>query len=386
MGWNSWNAFQVAVDEEKVRGAADALVASGMRAEGFRYVVVDAGWKDKLRDAQGHLQSSPQRFPSGMKALGDYLHARDLKFGIYTDAGAMDCVSGAPGSHGHEEQDAADFAAWGVDFVKEDWCNTEGVDAREAYTRMSKALAATGRQIVLSMCEWGDNQPWLWATGVADMWRTTGDDKDCWDCGRETAEKKGGYPRGWTLILDAQPALACYAGPGHWNDPDMLEVGLPGLSVEESRAQFSLWAVLAAPLMASNDPRAMTPEIRAILTNHEVIAVDQDAAGVEGTRIGAAGRLEVWRRPLADGSRAVVLFNRGRRAAKMRLSAAQGDLPQHEAWSAHNLWSGARTTMPAGKSFSAVVPAHGAVMLRVSNRAEGAARSAQSAAAAGADR
>lgn len=367
MGWNSWNAFQTAIDEKKIRGVADALVDSGMQAAGYRYVVVDAGWKAKDRDAQGRLQADPERFPSGMKALGDYLHGKGLLFGIYTDAGTKDCVSGAPGSHEHEMADAETFASWGVDYVKEDWCSSEGIDARDAYTRMSQALASTGRPIVFSLCEWGDHQPWMWASGVADLWRTTGDDKDCWDCGRETATKIGGYPRGWTLILDAQPALAQYAGPGHWNDPDMLEVGLPGLSEEESRAQFSLWAILAAPLMASNDLRSMSPQVRSIFANRDVIGVDQDLAGREGIRVGAAGKLEVWRKSLADGSRAVVLFNRSLKRARMHLSAVQAGLQADQPWRARDLWGGGTATMESGKSFASEVPAHGVVMLRVTS-------------------
>ena len=211
MGWNSWNAFETNVDEKLIRETADAMVSSGMKDAGYVYVVVDAGWKAKKRAIDGNLVADPERFPSGIKALADYVHEKGLKFGLYTDAGSEDCVSGAPGSLGFEETDAAQFAAWGVDFVKEDWCNSHGIDARQAYSKMSKAIVATGRPMIFSLCEWGDNQPWLWATSVGHMWRTTGDNKACWDCGRETAAKPGGYPRGWTLILDAQPALHSYS-------------------------------------------------------------------------------------------------------------------------------------------------------------------------------
>jgi len=216
--------------------------------------------------------------------------------------------------------DPRTFAEWGVDYIKEDWCNTQGVNAREAYTKMSWAIQATGRPMILSLCEWGDKRPWQWAGDVGNLWRTTGDGKDCWDCGAETAIKPGGYPRGWTWSLDAQVGLEKYAGPGRWNDPDLLLAGLPGLMVEKVRAQFSLWAILAVPLMASCDLRTMTPAIAEIPTNKEVIAIDQDALGRQGTRISNAGEHEVWVRKLRDGDRAVVLFNRGHEPATMSVS------------------------------------------------------------------
>ena len=291
------------------------------------------------------------------------MHSKGLKFGIYTDAGSADCVSDAPGSKGFEEKDAASFAEWGVDYVKEDWCNTEGVDARKAYAKMSRAIAATGRPMVFSMCEWGDNKPWDWAAGVANLWRTTGDSKDCWDCGRDTMNKPGGYPRGWTLILDAQKPLARFAGPGHWNDPDMLQVGRPGLTLEESRAHMSLWSILAAPLIATNDLRSMSPEIQRILTNPEVIAVDQDSAGKEGTLVRKDGNAEVWARPLAAGAQAIVLFNRSQRAKTIRVrwtDLGRGeterlmvrDICQHKDLGLHK------------NGYSARVAAHAVVMIR----------------------
>src|SRR5208283_1464296 len=274
MGWNSWNNFELDINEQLIRSTADAMVNNGMKDAGYQYVIVDAGWKSKERTPDGKLAADARKFPSGMKSLADYIHARGLKFGIYTDAGSEDCGGAGPGSSGHEAVDAVTFAEWGVDYVKEDWCKSDGLDAKIVYTKMSKALQSTGRPMVFSMCEWGDNQPWIWASEVANLWRTTGDNKNCWDCGRDTMNKPGGYPRGWTLILDAQPALQRYAGPGHWNDPDMLQVGRPGLSLEESRAHFSLWAILAAPLIAGNDLRNVSPEVAGILLNKEVIAVD----------------------------------------------------------------------------------------------------------------
>jgi len=364
MGWNSWATYALNINETLIRSMADAMVASGMKGAGYEYIIVDAGWKAKGRDAGGRLQADQDKFPSGMKALADYVHSQGLKFGLYTDAGSEDCVSNAPGSKNFEDKDASSFSEWGVDYVKEDWCNTGGMSAQEAYRKMSQAITATGRPMVFSMCEWGDNKPWAWAAPVANLWRTTGDSKDCWDCGRETMNKLGGYPRGWVLILDAQPPLAAYAGPGHWNDPDLLQIGHPGLTIEESRAQFSLWAILAAPLIATNDLRSMPPEIRAILANQEVIAVDQDSAGTEGTRVRISGNGEVWMRPLADGSRAVVLFNRSKSPLTVRLRWTDIGRKQTDELPLRDLWRHADIGVSKDGYF-ALVPAHGVVMIKI---------------------
>lgn len=364
MGWNSWNQFQLRIDENLMRAEADAMVASGMRDAGYQYIIVDAGWKAATRDEHGKLQGDPRKFPSGMKALADYIHSKGLKFGIYTDAGTGDCDSGAPGSGGHEAEDAATFASWGVDYIKEDWCNTRGLNAQDAYRKMSRAIAATGRAMVLSVCEWGDNKPWLWAGQFAQLWRTTGDNKDCWACGAVTKDKPGGYPRGWTLILESQLGLEQYAGPGHWNDPDMLEVGMGGLTAEESRAHFSLWAVLAAPLIAGVDLRTMSPAVRSILTNREVIAVDQDPLGHQGTRVWRDESAEVWARPLVDGGSAIVLFNTGHAAHSIGVRWKQIGRDGQDRLSVRDLWRHQDLGAFAG-GFAAVVPPHGVVMLRV---------------------
>ena len=364
IGWNSWIVFELNIDENLIRRTADALVATGMRDAGYQYIVVDAGWKANHRGPYGALLADAVKFPSGMKALAEYIHARGLKFGIYTDAGSEDCDSGAPGSLGHEEQDAATFAGWGVDFVKEDWCHTEGVNAREAYSKMSLAIAKTHRPMIFSMCEWGDNHPWLWAADVANMWRTTGDSKACWDCGRETKDKLGGYPRGWTLILDAQPPLKQYAGPGHWNDPDLLVVGIKGMSLEESRANFSLWSILAAPMFVGVDLRSMAPEVVDIFLNKEVIAVDQDAAGIEGDRVAKGGDQEIWVRPLENKDVAVALFNRGDRAARISVSWKEIGRKSNEELTVRDLWRHQDKGATRGE-YSALVPARGVVMLRI---------------------
>jgi len=364
MGWNSWNAFQLAIDEGKLRAAADFIADSGMKDVGYQYVVVDAGWKAKVRDAEGNLVADPTKFPSGMKSLADYVHARGLKLGIYTDVGSEDCVSGGPGSEGHEEIDARTFAQWGIDYVKEDWCHSEGLDAKTAYGKMSRAIQATGRAMVFSLCEWGDNHPWVWAASVGNLWRTTGDGKDCWDCGGKTAAKRGGYPRGWTRILDAQVGLEKFAGPGHWNDPDLLLVGLPGLTIGEARAHFSLWAILAAPLIVSCDLTKMAPGIADTLRNKEVIAIDQDSLGVQGTRVSPPGEHEVWVRHLFDGGKAVVLFNRGRRPAVISVSKLQLGLWNSRHLQAKDLWTGQDVT-EVRDGYSMRVPAHGAAMIRI---------------------
>jgi len=293
MGWNSWNAFAVKIDEKLIRETADALVASGMKAAGYTYVVIDDGWEAKERDSQGKLVPDPGRFAGGMKALGDYLHSKGLKFGIHNCAGTKTC-SGYPGGRGHEFQDARSYASWGVDYLKYDWCEHGTANAEETYRTMGSALVAARRPVVFSLCEWGNNKPWLWAKPIGHLWRTTGDVTDCYSC-------QGVYSMGWKIILDAQVDLEKYAGPDHWNDPDMLEVGNPGLSLAESRAQFSLWSMLAAPLMAGNDLRKMPTDLREILTNKDVIALDQDPLGEQGYRYMAQPGKEIWVKKLAKG-------------------------------------------------------------------------------------
>jgi alpha-galactosidase len=363
MGWNSWNAFQTKINEVLIRAMTDAIATNGLKEAGYNYLIVDAGWKASSRDEANHLMADPGRFPAGIKVLADYARTKGLKFGLYTDAGAQDCVAGTPGSKGFENLDAATFAEWGVDYLKEDWCHTEGMNAREAYTRMHEALLAAGRPMVFSVCEWGDNQPWEWASAIAHLWRTTGDIKDCWDCGGETKDKPGGYPRGWTLILDAQPSLQRFAGPGHWNDPDMLVVGLPGVSTEEARAHFSLWCILAAPLICGCDVEKMSRDETDILLNPEVIAVDQDSLGVQGKRVRKGGDTEVWTKPLRDGSHAAVLFNRGERQAAIAVSTADLGSSAGSLLQVRDLWK--RTDLGTfTNSFETSVPGRAAVMIR----------------------
>jgi alpha-galactosidase len=356
MGWNSWNKFGCDVSEKLIREAADALVASGMKDAGYQYVVIDDCWQVK-RDEKGRIVADPERFASGMKALADYVHGKGLKFGLYSDAGTGTCQK-RPGSKGHEEMDARTYAEWGVDYLKYDWCNTEGQDARDSYARMSRALRASGRPIVFSICEWGSTKPWLWAQGIGHLWRTTGDIQDCWDCGKSW----GGM--GIVHIIDLQAELFPYSGPGRWNDPDMLEVGNSGLSTAESRAHFSFWALFAAPLMAGNDLQRMSKETLEILTNREVIAVDQDPLGMQGRKVRDNGPQEVWMKPLADGSRAVILFNRGNEAGDIAVAWEEIGLAPAGRATVRDLWKKTDMGSFAG-SFKGMVEPHDVLMLSI---------------------
>ena len=355
MGWNSWNKFGCDVSETLIKSVADAMVSSGMRDAGYQYVIIDDCWQVS-RDAQGNIVADAKRFPSGIKTLADYVHAQDLKLGIYSDAGTQTCA-GRPGSQGHEYQDAAQYAAWGIDYLKYDWCKTGTENAQAAYGTMRAALDAAGRPIVFSLCEWGTSKPWLWAGQVGNLWRTTGDIIDCWDC------KRGGS-MGFLRILDLQDGLETYAGPGHWNDPDMLEVGNGGMSATEYRAHFSFWCLLAAPLIAGNDIRNMPPDIKEILMNKELIAVNQDPLGAEGRRVRKDASSEVWARQMKDGSRVVVLFNRGGEQAEISVRWEELGYPGHLQAAVRDLWMHKDLGKFAG-SFSAAVPEHGVITLRL---------------------
>ncbi|KAF1710959.1 alpha-galactosidase [Pseudoxanthomonas sacheonensis] len=355
MGWNSWNKFACNVDEKLIRRMADAMVSSGMRDVGYRYIVIDDCWHGE-RDSNGFIQADPKRFPSGMKALGDYIHAKGLKFGIYSDAGRKTC-GGRPGSQGYEFQDALQYARWGVDYLKYDWCNTGTRNAQEAYTLMADALRASGRDIVFSLCEWGGQKPWLWGRTVGNLWRTTGDIYDKWQ-GRHK------YMLGMLDIVDINEPLWPYAGPGHWNDPDMLEVGNGGMTETEYRTHFSLWAIMAAPLIAGNDLSRMDGATRRILLNREVIAVNQDALGAQGRRVAKNGDQEIWVKPLADGARAVLLFNRGERPAEIGVGWEQLGYPRHLSAHLRDLWTQQDLPAQVGR-YAAMVEPHAAVMLVV---------------------
>ena len=347
MGWNTWNKFGCDVNETLIEQTADAMVSSGMKDAGYRYLVIDDCWQ-VARDSAGTIVPDPQRFPNGIKAVAEYVHAKGLLFGIYTDAGTKTC-QGRPGTLDHEAQDARTYAAWGVDYVKEDWCNSRGLTAPVQYRKFHDALVATGRPIVLSICEWGSNQPWEWAAGIGHLWRTTGDIDDSW--GSMLAN------------LDASSAHQAVAGPGGWNDPDMLEIGNGGMTSGEYRAHLSLWAIVAAPLIAGNDLRTMTPETRDILTNREVLAVDQDSLGVEGWMVRqTTPGLQVWTKPLRGGGRAVVLLNRTGAEAAIGFDWTDVGLARAARARVRDLWAHADRGVRAG-SWSAQVPSHGVVMV-----------------------
>ncbi len=306
MGWNSWNRFACDVNEQVIRDAAEAMATNGMKDAGYQYINIDDCWQGE-RDAEGFIQADAKKFPSGIKALADYVHSKGLKLGIYSDAGDKTC-GGRPGSRGHEYQDALTYARWGIDYLKYDWCNVEGLKAEGAYSTMRDAIHAAGRPIVFSLCEWGQNKPWLWAKDVGYLWRTTGDITACFDC-----ELKHDTWSQWGVlqIIDMQKGLREYAGPGHWNDPDMLEVG-NGMSANEDRAHFSMWCMLAAPLISGNDLSHMPPAVSQILINKDVIAVDQDALGVEAFKYSAKGGVEIWFKPLAGGNWGMCVLNRNK--------------------------------------------------------------------------
>ena len=352
MGWNSWNLFAEKVDDKTVRTMADAMVSSGMRDAGYIYVNIDDTWEG-VRDASGVLATN-HKFPD-MKGLADYVHSKGLKIGIYSSPGPRTC-GGYPASYGHEEQDAKMFAAWGIDYLKYDWCSASTIykDAQlqPVYQKMGEALHATGRPIVYSLCEYGLGSVEKWAPQVdGNLWRTTGDIRDEWDSMMDN--------------IDKQVPTAPYAGPGHWNDPDMLEVGNGHMSDDEYRTHMSLWALTAAPLLAGNDIRTMTDTTRSILLNKEVIAIDQDPLGKQASPV-KAGKLETWIKPLKDGSVAVGVVNLDAASATAAIKAS--DLPvKGTVKSARDLWTHQPVKFADGQ-YSTTIPSHGILLLRVSAR------------------
>lgn len=315
MGWNSWNTFATKIDENLVRETADKFIELGLKDAGYQYIVLDDGWMAMERDTAGNLIADPKKFPSGMKNLADYIHGKGLKFGLYNCAGNKTC-GGYPGSRGNEYQDARIYASFDCDYLKYDWCNTGKMVGEEAYTTMRDALYAAKRPVVLSICEWGDQKPWKWAGPIGHMWRTTGDIYNCFDC-----EHSNGTWSSWGVmrIVDMRDSIRQYAGPGHWNDPDMLEVGNGVMTVAEDRTHFALWSIMAAPLILGNDLRKITPEALAIITNKEVIAVNQDTLGIQGFRVKRIGDIDVWAKPLAGEDWAVAFVNRAKNASTLSL-------------------------------------------------------------------
>jgi alpha-galactosidase len=357
MGWNDWNAYGCNVSETLVKQTADKIVSSGLAGAGYQYVNIDDCWMQHNRDSSGNLQPDYGKFPDGISGTAAYVHSKGLKLGIYEDAGTSTCA-GYPGSLGHEAQDARSFASWGVDYLKYDNCFNNGSSTTQQYiarySAMRDALAATGRPIVYSICEWGVNSPWTWAAPVGNLWRTTGDIQNNYNS--------------MLSIFHQNVGLAAYAGPGQWNDPDMLEVG-NGMSGTEDRAHFSLWAEMAAPLLAGNNLVNASSTTLSILGNKAVIAVDQDSAGKQGRMVSSSGGLDVLAKPLANGDVSVVLFNENASTATITTTAAAIGKTGASAYTLNDLWSGATTTT-AG-TISAGVPGHGVVMYRVSGGTTG---------------
>ena len=363
MGWNSWNYFATKVTDKDIRGAADSLVATGMKDAGYIYVNIDDTWEAE-RDASGVLHTNA-KFPD-MKALADYVHSKGLKIGIYSGPGNKTC-GGYAASLGHEEQDAKLYAEWGIDYLKYDLCSfipdvmekqAPGDKAGQmrlmhaAYVKMGKALQATGRPIVFSLCQYGWDAPWEWAPALGgNLWRTTGDITPEWDR--------------IAVIAFSQAGLEKYAGPGHWNDPDMLEVGNGKLTMAENRSHFSMWAMLAAPLLAGNDLTSMKPEVTAILTNRDVIAIDQDHLGKQGTRAYAEGEVEVWTRHLAGGALAVAVINcaENDRFSTHPFHLNLGKLGLHGPQKAKDLWTGKEVELTDNQAVE--LTAHDVLLVRI---------------------
>lgn len=367
MGWNSWNKFACNVDENLIKQVADAMVSSGMKAAGYTYINIDDCWHGD-RDSLGFIHPDARRFPSGMKALADYIHSKGLKMGIYSDAGSQTC-GGRPGSRGYEFQDAQTYASWGVDYLKYDWCNTDGLKAEGAYKTITAALRKVGRPMVLSICEWGNDKPWIWGAAVGHLWRTTGDIFNCFDCIEEHGTWKS---FGAMQILDMQKGLRKFAGPGHWNDPDMLEIGNGKLSAGEDRAHFAMWAMIAAPLIAGNDLRSMDAETKAVLTNKAVIAVNQDSLGVQAFKYDTRDSVEIWLKPLKNDRWAVAFLNRSKQSKNItwdwkkeilkdpdftyQMDVQQKQFDTRDAWTGKNRGN-------TGAVLKTAVPAHDILLL-----------------------
>jgi alpha-galactosidase len=369
MGWNTWNTFGCNINESLIRQMADTIVSTGLRDLGYKYVVVDDCWFNPNRDGQGNLQGDPQRFPSGMKALGDYLHSRGLLFGIYqvpldkTCAQYFSSYPGATGSLNHEYQDARQFAAWGVDYLKYDWCSPTGTisDQVSRFSIMRDALASTGRPIVYSInsnsvhSKTGPQRSW---SDVANLWRTTEDISRAWDTGQTN-----GYPMGIQNIVNVTVPLAGYAGPGGFNDPDMLEVGNGGMTDTEMRSHFALWSVMASPLIMGNDLRSASAATMSILKNANLIAINQDSLARQAVQVSNDGTRRVLAKPLANGDVAVALFNQGGSTTTVSTTAAaigKGG----SSFTLRDAWTNGTSTSTG--TISASVPAHGTVVYRVS--------------------
>ncbi|KAK2413699.1 alpha-galactosidase [Trifolium repens] len=347
MGWNSWNHFGCDINESLIRDTADAMISTGLAALGYKYINLDDCWAELNRDSQGNMVPKVSTFPSGIKALAHYIHRKGLKLGIYSDAGNFTCSKRMPGSLGHEIQDAKTFASWGVDYLKYDNCENNGISVKERYPPMSEALLNSGRPIFFSMCEWGWEDPATWAKSVGNSWRTTGDIEDNWNS--------------MTSIADANDKWASFAGPGAWNDPDMLEVGNGGMTTEEYRSHFSIWALAKAPLLVGCNIQAMDNTTHELISNSEVIAVNQDKLGVQGKKVKTNNDLEVWAGPLKNNKVVVVLWNRSSSNAKVTASWSDIGLAPGTIVDARDLWEHTTQSL-SSEEISAELDSHACKM------------------------
>ncbi len=347
MGFNDWNAYGCNVSESLIKATALAMHNNGMQAAGYQYVNIDDCWMTSSRNSAGQLVPDPNKFPDGIAGTAAYVHSLGLKLGIYEDAGTNTCA-GYPGSLGHESTDANTFASWGVDYLKYDNCNNQGISAQTRYTTMRDALAATGRAILFSLCDWGQDNVWTWGANVGNSWRTTGDINASFGS--------------MLSIFHSNVGLASYAGPGHWNDPDMLEIG-NGMSATEDRSEFSLWAEMAAPLISGTNIANASGTTLSILTNKNIIAIDQDSRGVQGSEVSSVNGHDVLAKPLANGDVAVALFNETGSTATISTTAGAVGKSGSSSYTLTDQWSGA--TSSTSGAISASVPAHGTVVYRV---------------------
>jgi alpha-galactosidase len=356
MGWYPWNIFGEEPQNEKlIKEIVDALISSGLKEAGYSYVGPDEGICFS-RGADGRLTTNLERYPSGLRGLGDYIHKKGLKYALYTDAGTRTCSTAMPGTKDHEVEDMRQFAEWRADYIKIDWCNTEGQDIVKTYTTLHEAQRAAGRPLVHSLCSWGEGYPWRWAAEVGHLWRTTAD---------ICAPGQADWARAMRMAF-ANENFAAFAGPGHWNDPDMMIAGMPGISDTQSRSFFSLWCLMAAPLIAGNDLRSMSKATIETLTNLEAIGVNQDPLGVQGRIIWTDGTISLWAgKPLFDGSRAVLVFNQGRHATQKRVDWIEIGIDPGASCYVRNLWTH-ETTGPLKGGLTVNVAPDEAALLRVS--------------------
>lgn len=385
MGWSSWNKFMTDINEDVIKETADALVELGLADCGYVYVNIDDGWHGE-RDERGFIKGDPKKFPSGMKAMGEYIHSKGLKYGIYSDAGDFTC-NDCSGSRGHEYQDAFTYAEWEVDYVKYDWCYTSNLNAKGAYTLMRNAIRLAGRPMVFSICEWGTSKPWEWAGDVGHSWRTTHDIGPAFmpvPVSYMESGRRNWRPQSVYEIIEQTEPLRQYAGPGHWNDPDMLEVGncitVDGIeykmTLSEDRAHFTMWCMLAAPLILGNDLRDISKETLSIIKNKKVIAIDQDPLGIQGLRLKKDGDIQYWFKPLVDGCWAFCILNTGDKAAKLsldwsalevddELSGRKTDFA-HTTYSCEDLWKASPKPFKTGKSpMKVTVPTHDVLVYKL---------------------